>query len=156
MEKTHFASLPPVPDYRYHVLMVLQFVRLYLLVVDHDLMPEYDFVRPGYLDVEKVNELTERVMTAGKDDELPMSEEDVKVLYACYFLMNQLLVSEAGEVLMDQILQQLIDEGVVRNFEDFRARCLEINGRLIEDTEEKFASDIPDFDAWKAIVAEGV
>lgn len=149
MDELELIHLSDIPGYQQHVLMVLHFVRLYLLISENDLIVDGAFNGLPALTVGAVEKTTRKIAVDDGDRPTMVSASDIKTVYAALFYMNFLLVNEAGELMMAQVAGQLTKAGIVHSFEDLRTRCLTINGSLMDDMESRYSPQIPDFNHWK-------
>jgi len=81
-----------------------------------------------------------RLKKANRDKDFRISVNESLIFYACFVLMNKVLVSKHDETLTSVLLKMMPEGSRSKDFKVFRDDMIYINTHLIEDSEKKYKS----------------
>lgn len=130
-----------------HVLSALNFMNVYFLMTEGGMLPGYK--QPGFMQRLSVRLLLNKTDIARKDGPLPLSPEEIKILYAAYIMGTKLLSSSRAAYIAGLVLQQMPEGHPLKEFEAFKGNMLAINMDLAEDMEARYGGGVSDLQTWK-------
>jgi len=145
------ANASLLSEWREHNIFALNLLNVYLLLLEGGMLS--GFQTPVFLKRISVKLLLNKLETA-KYNDIALSEDEWKTLYAAYVLDNKLLNTEKGEYLGGMITQQLEAAHALKDYARFRVAMVMNNERLIVQVEEDLLTQIHGFTEWKKVLSE--
>jgi len=134
-------TVPPNKEHRAHILCCLHFVSGYLELVEANAWTGYPSANE-IVSEELLQLLVQLFDARGEDEEIILSTNEICTLYACYDIMNKVLLTPSGELLGKVALETVVDNHPLRDFISFRYFMIRMNTRLMEEIQ----TTMPDMD----------
>ncbi len=133
-------SLPPIRSYRNFLKLILHFVLCYLEQTRS--VNSFDTETAGIVKENSVKFYLDWIQKRGDRNKIIIGPDDVCMFYACFHIVNKLLVSALGEEILNGAVATIPIKKVRKNFNQYRDFIIQRNNYLISDTEIK----MPDLD----------
>lgn len=129
-------TIPPIEDYRKHLLLNCAYINAHLLLVQLGKVPAFDVEK--LIDFAHLKKFMKKIEKAGSDGLLQFNVFDVALNYTIMLFVNRLLVSPYDEAIVNFVVS--CDPRLITwdEFNDFRDTVLTANTHLLKDIETKF------------------
>lgn len=134
-------TVPPNKEHRAHLLACLHFVSGYLELTDASAWTGYPETHE-IVNEESLQSLVQRIHSNGESGKIVLSTNEICTLYACYDIMNKVLLTPSGELLGKLALEKIVDNHPLRDFISFRYFMIRMNTKLMEEIQ----TTMPDMD----------
>lgn len=134
-------TVPPNKEHRAHLLACLHFVSGYLELIDANAWTGYPATNE-IVNEESLQSLAKLINDNGETGEIVLSTKEICTLYACYDIMNKVLLTPSGELLGKLALEKIVDNHPLRDFISFRYFMIRMNTKLMEEIQ----TTMPDMD----------
>ncbi len=111
-------SVTPVANLREHNIFSLNFLNVYLLMLEGEMLPGYK--APALINRMDVRLLLNKLEAIAEHQAPELNEKEQKTLLASYSLMNKLLACEHAEYLSGMITQQMPEGHALKSNPVFR------------------------------------
>ena len=136
----YYPSIPPIRSYRNFLKLILHFVLCYLEKTRSN--NSFDAETAGIVNEYSVKFYLDWIQKRGDKNKIVLGPDDVCMFYACFHIVNKLLISSMGEEILNAAIATIPDKKVRKDFNDDRDFIIERNNYLISDTQIK----MPDLD----------